>query len=528
MSRPRSRFLFLMITAIGLAMFQFHSPSTAAENSAKVEVQSIYPSSIYPTPENTSQYFLDSDGNVLLSFAEQPTSSSWYSLNTFIDGILKGIPGFNVIPSQPTFTNSWVHDSLAPGIFLIKDRVDCLLVQGEGCTPRTGLINKVVKSDGTVINPNIDFGLYNEKNIAGIMDGKILFYNSVDLGDRSKKERKRSTQYSLFDVSNYASAKNLWQSQVIEGIIPDIREFGGTEAHLFTDGSALIQLDGISGDYKNCKNFLKLNSSGQIDNKWVEDVQNRIVAKGGKSGFPLSWIWTAGKRTAPNRIIFFARTYESQNDCKGHMGGNQVNIVTNNSGELVDVILDPENSFDYADEVVECNESIGCIWSNGARELSWADFDMKRISSAPWFKLAPPKDFVVNFLVFDRVSRQQMNVPTVVTNWSGSELIGIKNRTATYLITASYLDRAFGISGYKTFIAQYIIPDDLYKVQAKINAEKEAKLKAEERAKSEAAKARALESNQSKLTTFICSNGKKTTKVKGKNPKCPKGYKKIL
>jgi hypothetical protein len=68
------------------------------------------------------------------------------------------------------------------------------------------------------------------------------------------------------------------------------------------------------------------------------------------------------------------------------------------------------------------------------------------------------------------------------------------------------------------------------RVAAELKAKQEAEAKAEAEAEAEAkAKAEAeakAKAEATKKKTITCTNGKKTKKVKGANPKCPKGYKK--
>ncbi len=466
------------------------------------------------------------DGEILISYTYQPRDLTWHALNKFKNGILEGISEFKVSRTSPTYKDTWVRDELAPGVFLVSEYQDCLLPQAIGCPPRTGIVNKIITSNGETLASEVNFGIFNEKNISGIMGNKILFNNPVSTENGVKNGRKYSTKYSLFDISDYANVKKLWETPLLDSVIPSVTEFGATDSHLFTDGSALIQLSGISGDYKNCRSYLKLNSAGLEDTKWIADIEEKVVAKGGKPGFSLSWIWPVGTRTSADRINFSGNTNKVSADCKGRMAGNDIKIITDNSGKVLDVILNSENNLNYLDEVVECDKSIGCILSDMQGQLSWADLEMNRNTSVPWFKISAPQDFSTTFEVYSEKTRENFQVTSLIKNWSVRELIGVKEKVATYLIEAAYTDNSIQAYGYKTFVAEYRIPDALYQVQAKIDAEKAAAMKLEEdRIKEE--KARELASIQSKIKKITCKSGKKTKTISGTSPKCPKGFIKV-
>jgi hypothetical protein len=360
------------------------------------------------------------------------------------------------------------------------------------------------------------------------MDQKILLVKGVNTGAGSVNtkiepgKRNDFTQYSLFDFSDYSNAKFLWET-------PNIDSVTGTEnyksTHIFSDGSALIPLRYTDGDLKNCRNFLKIDSTGQVDTKWISDIEKKVVAKGGKSGFPLTYLELGGRRTGADRVIFSASTSEiSRVDCKQQTPVNRVKIITDNLGKVIDVILDSEyDFFALMPEVVECDISIGCIWYD-KNQLSWADSEMNRSASAPWFKIAPPPNFDVTFEYFENTTRNKIVVNSLVTTWAGSTLIGVKDRVATFLTTAKYKGVNIQSGGIKTFIAEYRIPDSLYQVQAKINAENAAKITEEEN-RIKAKKLSEMTATNKGTKKITCKNGKKTRIVIGVSPKCPKGFK---
>jgi hypothetical protein len=253
--------------------------SIAAIDTSKIQVESIYPSQLYPTPIDAHSYFMDVDGKILVATYPPPiygirsAGTSWHSLNTFINGKLEGIPAFKVTAAIPTYFYSGILDELAPGIFLVGYWEDCLLVQGQGCPPMANMMEKIVKSDGTILSPEI---IFESPGRVFVMDQKILLVKGINTGAGSvntKTERgKRNdfTQYSLFDFSDYSNAKILWET-------PNIDSVTGTgnykSTHIFSDGSALIPLRYRDGDLKNCRNFLKIDSTGQVDTKWISDIE---------------------------------------------------------------------------------------------------------------------------------------------------------------------------------------------------------------------------------------------------------------
>ena len=405
-----------------------------------------------------NQFFISSKNELLIKLDDRSNS-----LVTLVNGQINPIPSFSYTSSFPYNSYETVISSPAQDLFLVNVQTECLYTQGDGCeygTKSNGFFLKSLYGDGTA--RLVDLMGFAPLPGSSDRSGWIL--------GNKKNKSSAETEWALFEI-NDLGIKLKWRTDILAGFSSQLTSLN--DIHIFEGGRTILRGAEIGSNYDRhptyCRDFLPINSLGQIDEPWLRKIDQMAWKAGASPGTIIGRFFIEEQKVKSlpdDKYLIYADSYSDKKilladgtfrcvpsvsmtrDSNSHW-----KIIFNSYGEPEEIIpyVPKFPYFEMNKKVISCYKKIGCVTLDRG-VLQFQDLKFNAIKELQSYQLNPPVDFIETYTKVELIDKSKKtvtkrDVTEKVSQWN--YLIPIQTFADSFLVKAG--------SG-NSYLVKYKIP----------------------------------------------------------------------